>query len=360
MPTPSSNRPDPPSPRFYPFSSCPDPEEQQQHPSQPASESNPASPNPRSPSSWRPRSPSAYPTDDVARPDTATSGDSRSITMSPGPQPDGDGRDVHMGHVSERTTVARDGAAEERQKPTGSRSVTSGSQNRTRVTVFVPPGDTKSTAEQLSPIPGETQDEADVWGPLDKGPRWVEDSGLMGMGLEYSHMRIMTPAPSLYLQPGSRFVGTQQSKRQRYEVEVEIKHVDMRESFMCGHLTIQGLADDHPTLTTYFEGEIIGSKYGFVTQHQEWGASEKIDFSHWNKFTAFRPYQKQMRKGVQTLIKDVDQKENIFMRWKEHFLVPDHRIRTIRNASFEGFYYVCFNQAKGEISGIYFHRKSEK
>jgi hypothetical protein len=279
--------------------------------------------------------------------------------MSPGPQPDGDGRDVHMGHVSEMTTVARDGAAEERQKPTGSRSVASGSQNRTRITVFVPPADTKSGVEQLSPIPGETQDEADVWGPLDKGPRWVEDSGLMGMGLEYSHMRIMTPAPSLYLQPGSRFVGTQQSKRQRYEVEVEIKHVDMRESFMCGHLTIQGLADDHPTLTTYFEGEIIGSKYGFVTQHQEWGASEKIDFSHWNKFTAFRPYQKQMRKGVQTLIKDVDQKENIFMRWKEHFLVPDHRIRTIRNASFEGFYYVCFNQAKGEISGIYFHRKSE-
>lgn len=48
------------------------------------------------------------------------------------------------------------------------------------------------------------------------------------------------------------------------------------------------------------------------------------------------------------------------MRWKEHFLVPDHRVRTIHGASFEGFYYISFNQVKGEVSGIYFHSKSEK
>lgn len=48
------------------------------------------------------------------------------------------------------------------------------------------------------------------------------------------------------------------------------------------------------------------------------------------------------------------------MRWKEHFLVPDHRVRTISGASFEGFYYICFNQIQGTVSGIYFHAKSEK
>jgi hypothetical protein len=48
------------------------------------------------------------------------------------------------------------------------------------------------------------------------------------------------------------------------------------------------------------------------------------------------------------------------MRWKEHFLVPDHRVRTISGASFEGFYYICFNQCQGTVSGIYFHAKSEK
>jgi hypothetical protein len=54
------------------------------------------------------------------------------------------------------------------------------------------------------------------------------------------------------------------------------------------------------------------------------------------------------------------QKEHLFMRWKEYFLVPDHRVRTISGASFEGFYYISFNQISGGIEGIYFHAKSEK
>ena len=121
-----------------------------------------------------------------------------------------------------------------------------------------------------------------------------------------------------------------------------------------------GLTEDHPTLTTYFEGEIIGPKYGFVTHHPTWGATEKIDLSHWSKFNAFRPHAKQARKGGRVIMKDIRESENVFMRWKEHFLVPDHRLRTINGASFEGFYYICFNQLKGEVSGIYFHSKSEK
>lgn len=123
--------------------------------------------------------------------------------------------------------------------------------------------------------------------------------------------------------------------------------------------TSPGLTEDHPTLTTYFEGEIIGTKYSFFTQHETWGANSKVDLNHWGKFNAFRPFQKQARKGP-VIIRDVAQRENIFMRWKEHFLVPDHRVRTITGASFEGFYYICFNQVKGEVSGIYFHSKSEK
>ncbi|KAL2756466.1 hypothetical protein ACRALDRAFT_2077459, partial [Sodiomyces alcalophilus JCM 7366] len=172
--------------------------------------------------------------------------------------------------------------------------------------------------------------------------------------------QVIPTSPSPYLRPGSKFHGTQQSEKQVYDVQVEIKHVDLRESFLCGYLRIQaGLTEDHPTLTTYFEGEIIGPKYSFLTKHPSWGASDKIDLSHWSKFNAFRPYLKTARKGP-LFINNVAQKENIFMRWKEHFLVPDHRVRTITGASFEGFYYICFNQVKGEVSGIYFHSKSEK
>jgi hypothetical protein len=59
-------------------------------------------------------------------------------------------------------------------------------------------------------------------------------------------------------------------------------------------------------------------------------------------------------------IPNLAQREHVFMRWKERFLVPDHRVRTISGASFEGFYYICFNQVTGTVSGIYFHAKSEK
>lgn len=104
---------------------------------------------------------------------------------------------------------------------------------------------------------------------------------------------------------------------------------------------------------------MIGPKHTFTTAQTSWGASETIDFSHWGQFTAFKHYKKYAERG-RTGIRDVAQKENIFMRWKEQFVVPDHRVRNISGASFDGFYYICFNQVEGSITGIYYHTKSEK
>ena len=181
---------------------------------------------------------------------------------------------------------------------------------------------------------------------------------------------------SSFLRNGSKFRGTQQSDKQQYKVEVEIKYVDMKESFLCGYLRIEGisplplnpqtltnlnpgLTEDHPTLTTYFEGEIIGTKYTFQTRHASWGATDKTDMQHWARFPAWRPLAKQAKKPDFHYKNNIE-RENIFMRWKESFLVPDHRVREIMGASFEGFYYICFNQVLGSVSGIYFHAKSEK
>lgn len=47
---------------------------------------------------------------------------------------------------------------------------------------------------------------------------------------------------SSFLRAGSKFKGTQQSDRQNYNVEVDIKHVDMAESELCGYLRIEGTA----------------------------------------------------------------------------------------------------------------------
>lgn len=174
-----------------------------------------------------------------------------------------------------------------------------------------------------------------------------------------SNARLRPTYTSSFLRPGSKFVGTQQSDRQNYKVEVELKHVDMGASFLCGYLRIEGLTEDHPTLTTYFEGEIIGPKYTFRTHHEEWGATHRTDMQHWARFPAFRPLRQQAQ-NPEFHYTNFHQRENIFMRWKEAFLVPDHRVRDIIGASFEGFYYICFNQVNGTVSGIYFHAKSEK
>lgn len=53
-------------------------------------------------------------------------------------------------------------------------------------------------------------------------------------------VQFLPNSSSSLLRPGSRFKGNQTSDRQQYEVEVEIKYVDMRESFLCGYLRIKG------------------------------------------------------------------------------------------------------------------------
>ena len=184
---------------------------------------------------------------------------------------------------------------------------------------------------------------------------------------DFSTKRIRTQYPSALFQNGSKYGGTQQSDRQIYNVEVNILTVDMEQCTTSGYLQICGLTPDHPTLTTFFTGEIIGGpdqKYSFQTKDNAWGANDRTDMTHWARFPAWRSLS-QFAKTDMNFNHPVDnspwwQQEHIFMRWKEHFLVPDYKLRSIQGASFEGFYYICLNQVDGRISGIYFHSKSEK
>ncbi|SPO34659.1 uncharacterized protein PSFLO_00130 [Pseudozyma flocculosa] len=131
--------------------------------------------------------------------------------------------------------------------------------------------------------------------------------------------------------PGAVFNGTQKSGRNSYD------NVDMENSHLCGYLNIRGLTEDWPELTTYFDAEIIGDRHGFVTG--KWGATEADDLKHWARFPPFRPLRSGLTKpGLKF---SHHNKPYVFMRWKERFLVPDHRVRDINGASFAGFYYVC-------------------
>lgn len=184
---------------------------------------------------------------------------------------------------------------------------------------------------------------------------------------DFSGRRLRPQYPSATFQPYSVFKGTQQSDRQIYNVEVTILTVDLEQASMSGYLQICGLTPDHPTLTTFFTGEIIGGpdqKYSFRTGDPSWGASDKTDLTHWARFAAWRPLSLHAKRNINFVYpinhEDWWQQEHIFMRWKEHFLVPDYKLKSIQGASFEGFYYICFNQIEGRVSGIYFHSKSEK
>ena len=121
---------------------------------------------------------------------------------------------------------------------------------------------------------------------------------------------------------GSRFQGHQKSKGNCYDVEVVlqvtalphldvalgenllwfttepllicntsifVQHVDEENSYLCGYLKIKGLTEEFPTLTTFFDGEIISKRFPFLTR--KWDADEDVDKKHWvivllSKFTS--------------------------------------------------------------------------
>ncbi|KAH0827151.1 vacuolar import and degradation protein-domain-containing protein [Lanmaoa asiatica] len=169
---------------------------------------------------------------------------------------------------------------------------------------------------------------------------------------DITHLRVRAQRHHC-LYPGATFQGTQKSGRNSYEVNVTIvvcstcvtllscthglKDVDFSSSFLCGYLRIRGLTDDWPELTTYFDAEIMGSRYGFLTQ--KWGANEPEDMVHWQRFPAFRHVKNELRRPHLTM-PDRD-RGAVFMRWKERFLVPDHRVQDINGASFAGMSSFC-------------------
>lgn len=156
---------------------------------------------------------------------------------------------------------------------------------------------------------------------------------------------------------GSSFSGFQKSKHESYEVNVKIQHVDFENSYLCGYLCINHLTKSHPSLTTFFEGEIISKRYPFLTR--KWEATEAIDLDHWSKFEGFDSNLAKNFNRDSFNYNQLKESDYVFMRWKEHFLVPDHTIKHVEGASYAGFYYICYSKRSSHISGYYFHINSE-
>lgn len=187
-----------------------------------------------------------------------------------------------------------------------------------------------------------------------------------------------------YLRPHACFVGEQQSGSSRYEIKVEFKSVDLASSEVTGFFEISGLTDDHPVITTCFRGEIINNplsawpgtrQYSFATEESGWGSFLENDLEHWRKLTGVghAASDSEFLRLLRLIHSGRRDALHVYMRWKEEFLVPDLRVKSLKNALFEGFYYVVLNVGRrndpagytaelipGSISGLYYHTQNEK
>ncbi len=101
--------------------------------------------------------------------------------------------------------------------------------------------------------------------------------------------------------------------------------MDLDNSFLCGYLHIKGLTEDWPTLCTFFEAEIIGPKYSFLTR--KWDADERIDRDHWMRFPAFKKYEKCFNSDGFAF--DYEKSDYIFMRWKVIYMIAEMGVERV-------------------------------
>lgn len=198
-----------------------------------------------------------------------------------------------------------------------------------------------------------------------------------------------------YLRPNAKFVGEQLSGAARYDIKVELKTVDLMSLVVTGFFQISGLTDEHPLITTCFRGEIINNPlhrlrwghdnvgkgcYSFITNHNNWGSFPKNDMDHWRMLTGCGPApttsEEELLQRLQAIHAGERDTQYVYMRWKEEFLLPDLRVKLLKGASFEGFYYIVLNigagargpssdtfssdSIPGTINGLYFHALSDK
>lgn len=201
------------------------------------------------------------------------------------------------------------------------------------------------------------------------------------------------PLVNQYLRPNAKYVGEQQSSVGIHDIRVELKSVDLVNLVVTGFFQILGLTDEHPLITTCFKGEIINNPlrstawrdkhqhikdYAFITEHRDWGLFPQNDLDHWK--TLIRASQPMSEPALKDSLLDIHSgrldSQFVYMRWKEEFLLPDLRIKQLKNASFEGFYYVVLNIGggpsdpetegfstriiPGTVSGLYYHTQNDK
>ncbi|SCW01270.1 LAFE_0D08878g1_1 [Lachancea fermentati] len=210
----------------------------------------------------------------------------------------------------------------------------------------------------------------------------VEDESRYGCRSE--SCAVQSSGMTTFLRPRMRYTGYQISGYKKYQVMVTLQTADLPHGectvaspHVTGFLTIRGLTNQHPEITTFFEGFAVMDTVGFLSSAMpaELGAlkgHDQIDLEHWLNFPCFKELCMHTGDGadgnnvLHSIIngtythRDYLSNRFIYMRWKEKFLVPDAEIDSVEGASYDGYYYIVHDQATGNILGFYYHKDAEK
>lgn len=175
------------------------------------------------------------------------------------------------------------------------------------------------------------------------------------------------------LRAGACFVGTQHDEWGSCEIDVSISSVSVSDSFLSGCIRFKNLVPTCPSVTTYFEAEMIGSQYNFLTPHTDWGSDARYDLKQWREFPSWdsreeeqlmhlrrQQRQRRRRSSVESIdlldVRDPQwwNKRHVYMRWKERRMVHPTTQPHRRDFNFDGFYYICFDQEEATIQGLYY------
>ena len=115
-------------------------------------------------------------------------------------------------------------------------------------------------------------------------------------------------------------------KKRTFKIDFDSLLLFRTHSNLCGRLRIRGLTEKNPEIETFFTGEIIGKKYSFLTR--KWDVDFGKDKSHWSKFEEFKCFKETFNNDDFDHSK-VEESPALFMRWKEQFCLPDHRVKDI-------------------------------
>ncbi|AAS51590.2 ADL330Wp [Eremothecium gossypii ATCC 10895] len=183
-----------------------------------------------------------------------------------------------------------------------------------------------------------------------------------------------------WLRPLMAFQGYQISGYKKYQVHVLLQTVALPAEgcaaattpHVTGFLTIRGLTNQHPEITTFFESFAVNDTVGFLSSSMppelaEYKSSDRVDLEHWLNFPSFKEL---CMAGGGTTVADIMDghythrdylaRRFVFMRWKEKFLVPDEEVGAVEGASYDGYYYIVHDQVTGSVLGFYYHKDAEK